>query len=70
MSSAEENAYEILGLPQGPAATDNEIKKVRFSFLVSKISLLLPYNYTLSHLHTLIIPNNNNNSYRHIVNLL
>ncbi len=28
MSSAEENAYEILGLPQGPAATDNEIKKV------------------------------------------
>jgi len=32
MASAEENAYEILGLPQGPAATDNEIKKVSLMF--------------------------------------
>jgi curved DNA-binding protein CbpA len=28
MMAAEENAYELLGLPQGSAATDAEIKKV------------------------------------------
>ena len=29
MAAPEENAYQLLGLEQGPAATEMEIKKVR-----------------------------------------
>jgi hypothetical protein len=53
MVSAEENAYEILGLPQGPAATGNEIKKASLKF-PAKIAIEHPlYSCKLSSHHFL-----------------
>ena len=48
MVDVEENAYEILGLNQGPAATDTEIRKVRgvFMMLVLLICIYLSLSPT------------------------